>query len=140
MLLDRLNSFGGKFAVGTAEITGELVAGFSYRLSKLKDNSWGIWLLMIAPSVVEIAGGKNDGVTGFDFVDVDLLALPECLDEVESFSYDPDDGRDPHLTLTGKKGKREVVIEVSFEPFDDDETATIFDVNVGGWRDRRAEE
>ena len=116
------------------------MSGFSSRLSKPEDNSWGTWLLMIAPSVVEISGGKNDGATGFDFVDVDLLALPRCLDGVESFSYDPDDGREPHLTLTGKKGKKEVVIEVYFEPFDEDEAETIFDVNIGGWRDKRKDE
>jgi hypothetical protein len=36
---------------------------------------------------------KDDGATGFDFVDVDLLALPQCLDEVETFAYDPDYGK-----------------------------------------------
>ena len=96
--------------------------------------------MMIAPSVVEISGGKDDGATGFDFVDVDLLALPQCLDEVESFAYDPDYGREPHLTLAGKKGKREVVIEIYFEPFEDEEASTIFDVNVGGWREKRTDE
>ena len=55
----------------------------------------GTWLLQIAPSVIEISGGKDDGSTGFDFVDVDLLALPKCLDEVESFDYDPDYGEGP---------------------------------------------
>lgn len=43
------------------------MSGFFYRLSKPEGNSWGAWLLMIAPSVVEISGGKNDGATGFDF-------------------------------------------------------------------------
>jgi hypothetical protein len=95
---------------------------------------------MIAPSVIEISGGKNDGSIGFDFVDVDLLALPQCLDQVDSFSYDPDYGQEPHLALTGKKGKREVVIEIYFEPFDDDEAETIFDVNIGGWLDKRSDE
>ena len=116
------------------------MSGLSYRWSKPEDNSWGTWLLMIAPEVVEISGGKDDGATGFDFVDVDLLTLPQCLDEVESFSYDPDYGHEPHLTLAGKKGKREVVIEIYFEPFGDDEASTIFDVNVGGWRHKRADE
>lgn len=116
------------------------MSGFSYRLSKPQDNSWGTWLLMIAPAVVEISGGKNDGSTGFDFVDVDLLALPQCLDEVESFSYDPDYRRLPRLTLTGITGKSEVVIEIYFEPFDDDHAETIFDVNIGDWRDKRTDE
>jgi hypothetical protein len=116
------------------------MSGFSYRWSKPEDNSWGTWLVMIARSVVEIAGGKDDGSTGFDFVDVDLLTLPQCLDEVESFSYDPDSGREPHLTLVGKKGKREVVVEVYFEPFEDEEASTIFDVHFGGWRNKRADE
>ena len=90
--------------------------------------------MQIGPSVIEIVGGKDDGDIGFDFVDVDLLALPKCLDEVECFVYDPDYGRESHLTLAGKKDKREIVIEIYFEPFEDDEPNTIFDVNAGGWR------
>src|SRR5262249_59891361 len=89
-------------------------SGFSFRWSKPEENQWGAWLLAVAPSVLEIAGGKDDGATGFDFVDVDLVALPSCLDAVESFCYDPDYGENPHLTLAGKKGKREVVIEIYF--------------------------
>jgi hypothetical protein len=116
------------------------MSGFSYRWSKPKENAWGAWLVRVAPSVIEIAGGKDDGATGFDFVDVDLLALPQCLDDVESFAYDPDYGEQPHLTLLGKKRSRDVVIEIYFEPFDDDEPSTVFDVNSGGWRDKRAEE
>jgi hypothetical protein len=112
------------------------MSGFSYRWSKPDDNHWEAWLLQIAPSVIEIAGGKDDGSTGFDFVDVDLLALPKCFDEIESFAYDPDYGNEPHLTLVGKKGKREVVVEVYFEPFDDEEPATVFDANLGGWREK----
>ena len=83
---------------------------------------------------------EDDGATGFDFVDVDLLALPQCLDEAESFWYDPDYGREPHLTLAGKKGKREVVIEIYFEPFEDEEASTIFDVNFGTWRHKQSDE
>jgi hypothetical protein len=74
-------------------------------------------------------------------VDVDLLAMPKCLDEIESFAYDPNHGAEPRLTIEGKKGKREVVVEIYFEPFDDDDNPqTIFDVNLGGWRERRAYE
>ena len=62
------------------------MSGLYYRWSKPEDNAWGTWLVRIAPAVIEIAGGKDDGSTGFDFVDVDLLALPQCLDEVESFA------------------------------------------------------
>ena len=68
------------------------------------------------------------------------LALLQCLEEVESFSYDPDYGHESHLTLAGKKRKREVVIEIYFEPFDDDEATTIFDVNIGGCPDKRMDE
>jgi hypothetical protein len=113
------------------------MSGLSCRWATPQDNSWGAWLLQIAPSVVEISGGKEDGSTGFDFVDVDLLALPKCLDEVESFAYDPDYGEEPRLTLAGTKGGREVVVEVYFEPFDDDKPTTVFDANFGGWRDKQ---
>jgi hypothetical protein len=119
-----------------SDVKGRM-SGLSYRWSKPEDNSWGTWLVQIGPSVIEIVGGKDDGDTGFDFVDVDLLALPKCLDDVECFVYDPDYGGESHLTLAGKKGKREIVIEIYFEPFEDDEPQTIFDVNAGGWRGKR---
>jgi hypothetical protein len=122
-------------AACVSDVKGRM-SGFSYRWARPRDNSWGTWLLRVAPAVLEILGGKDDGATGFDFVDADLLALPACLDEVESFTYDPDYGKNPHLTLVGKKGARDVVIEVYFEPFDDDEPSTVFDVNTGSWRDK----
>jgi hypothetical protein len=121
-----------------SDVKGRMT-GFSYRWAKPDKNQWGIWLLEIAPSVLEISGGKDDGATGFDFVDVDLLALPACLDEVESFGFDPDYGERPHLTLEGKKGKREILVEIYFEPFDDDEANTVFDVNCRSWREMRAD-
>ena len=127
------------FAVCAAcvcDVKGRM-SGLSFRWSKPEENQWGAWLLAVAPSVLEVAGGEDDGALGFDFMDVDLLALPSCLDTVESFRYDPDYGKDAHLTLAGKKGKREVVIEIYFEPFEDDEPNTVFDVNVGTWRAKR---
>ena len=114
---------GSVCAASISDVKGRRT-GFFYRWAKPNDNHWGTWLLQIIPSVLEISSGSEDGATGFDFVDVDLLVLPLCLDEVESFVYDPDDGENPHLTLVGKKGKRAVVVEVYFEPFADDEPTT----------------
>jgi hypothetical protein len=59
---------------------------------------------------------------------------------VESFAYDPDYGERPHLTLVGKKGGHEVVAEIFFQPFEDAEPDTVFDVSLGGWRDKRPDE
>jgi hypothetical protein len=115
------------------------MSDFSYRCVGPEDNAWGTWLLEVAPAVLEIAGGRDDGATGFDFVDVDLLALPACLDEVESFAYDADYGEAPCLRLVGEKRGRGVVVEIYFEPFADDGPQTIFDVNLGGWRDKRTD-
>jgi hypothetical protein len=115
------------------------MSGFSCCWAKPEHNQWGAWLLQIAPSVIEFVGGKDDGDSGFDFVDVDLLALPACLDEVETFAYDPDYGNEPRLTLMGKKGKHEIVVEIYFEPFDDDEAQTVFDANFGRWREKRTD-
>ena len=122
-----------------SDVKGRL-SGFSCRWAKPDENSWGTWLLEVAPSVLEIAGGKDDGATGFDFVDVDLLALPQCLDEVESFAYDPDYGEEPRLTLAGKKGRRDITVQVYFAPFADAEPDPVFDVNRGSWREKRADE
>jgi len=126
-------------AACVSDVKGRM-SGLACRWAKPDENSWGTWLLAVAPSVIEIAGGKDDGATGFDFVDVDLLALPQCLDEVESFAYDPDYGEEPHLTLAGKKGRREIVVQVYFAPFADAEPETVFDVNRGSWREKRADE
>ncbi len=115
------------------------MSGFSGRWAEPENNQCGTWLLEVAPSVVEISGGKDDGDTVFDFVDVDLLALPKCLDEAEWFSYDPDYGNVPHLSLGGKRREQEVVVQIFFEPFEDDDPQTIFDVNRGGWRDKEAD-
>jgi hypothetical protein len=120
------------------EVKGRL-SGFSYRWASPEQNPWGAWLLQIAPVVLEIAGGPEDGATGFDYVDVDLLALPQCLEEVESFTYDSDFGAEPRLLLVGKKRQHAVVIEVYFAPFADDQPRTVFDVHRGGWRDRRTD-
>jgi hypothetical protein len=119
-----------------SDVKGRL-SGFSCRWAKPEDNSWGLWLIQIAPAVIEFAGGKDDGATGFDFVDVDLLALPKCLEEIESFTYDPDYGERPHLTLVGKRGQHEIVVEVYFAPFEDAEPESVFDVNGGSWREKR---
>jgi|SRR6516225_5963882 hypothetical protein len=112
-------------------------SGFSCRWARPQENHWGTWLLQIAPSALEISGGKDDSAIGFDFVDADLLVLPRCLDEVESFACDPDYGEDPHLTLMGKKGKHDVVVEIYLRPFEGDEPATVFDVNFGAWREKQ---
>jgi hypothetical protein len=112
------------------------MSAFSCRWTGPEDNHWGIWRLQVAPSIIELSGGRDDGATAFDFMDVDLLALPECLQAIESFAYDPDHGDRPHLTLIGKTGKRDVVVEIYFEPFEGDEPATVFDVNEGSWRDK----
>jgi len=71
-------------------------------------------------------------------VDVDLVSVPKCLDEVESFSCDPAFGESPRLTLRGKKGKCEGVVEIYFEPFEGDEPQTVLDVNRGAWGKKRA--
>src|SRR5262245_25798794 len=126
-------------AACVSDVKGRM-SGLSFRWAKPDENSWGTWLLEVAPSVIEIAGGKDDGATGFDFVDVDLLALPRCLDEVETFAYDPDYGEEPHLTLASKKGRREIVVQVDFAPFEDAEPETVFDVNRGSWWEKRADE
>jgi hypothetical protein len=42
----------------------------------------------------------------------------------------------PHLSLAGKRSEQEVVVQIFFEPFEDDDPQTIFDVNRGGWRDK----
>jgi hypothetical protein len=125
-------------AACVSEEKGRL-SGFSCRCAKPRDNAWGMWLVQIAPAVLEIAGGRDDGTTGFAFLDVDLLALPLCLEEVESFAYDSDYGEVPRLRLVGQKRGRQVVVEIYFEPFEGDEPKTVFDVTLGGWRDKQAD-
>jgi hypothetical protein len=126
------------FEACVSELKGRM-SGFSYQWARPADNHWGDWLLRIAPSLVEMSGGKDDGAAAFDFVDVDLLSLPKCLDEVEFFAYYPDSGEEPHLTLIGRKGKRDVVVEIYFQPFPDEEPRAVFDFNSKSWRDKPSE-
>ena len=50
------------------------------------------------------------------------------------------EGEEPRLTLAGKKGRREIIVQVYFAPFADAEPEMVFDVNRGGWREKRVGE
>ena len=83
--------------------------------------------------------GPEDGSLIFDPVDIDLQALPHSFSELESFDYDPGSGNEgPHITLCGKVGKRDLVVLIFFEPFDDATVRSVIEVNDkgAGWREK----
>lgn len=116
------------------------MSGFSYKLSPPDDNGWGVWLIEIAPELLELVErGPNDGDGIFDPVDVDLLELPSVLTDVESLAYNPGSPDEPpHILLTGRYKKREVVVRIFFQPFDDAEPERVFDAVNQCWRDRKS--
>jgi hypothetical protein len=114
------------------------MTGFSIYWSKPSDNGWGVWLVDVAPASIELVGGANDGQTVFDPVDVDLLTLPGALDSTAVCAYHPaTPDESAHFVLEGVKGKREVVIRIWLEPFEDDEPTVVYDVCGKCWRPRR---
>ena len=117
------------------EVKGRM-SGFNFRWSAPDDNSWGCWLIGVAPEPLELVeNGPNDGDGIFDPVDVDLLRLGQVLSQVESLTYEPGSQYDqPHIQMTGRYGKREVVVHVFFEPFDDVEAERVFDAVNKCWR------
>jgi len=98
----------------------------------------GTWLLQIAPPVIEISGGKDDGDTVFDFVDVDLLP---CRSVLRKWSHSATTltRRTSSFDAHGQKGKTRSRGRDLFEPFEEDEPQTLFDVNrgAGGRREPR---
>ena len=110
------------------------VSGFDWRAYAPKDNEWGCWLAEIAPEQMELVRqGPDDGSLIFDPVDIDLQALPSLFTELESFLYDPGSpDEEAHLTLCGKIGKRNLVVLIFFQPFEDATVRTVIDVNNQG--------
>ena len=100
-------------------VTGR-VSGFDWRAYAPKDNEWGCWLVEIAPELMELVRqGPDDGTPIFDPVDIDLQALSEAFADLDSFVYDPGrNGEEPHLMVSGKVGKRDLVVEIFFQPFE----------------------
>lgn len=47
-----------------SDVKGRM-SGFSCRYARPSENAWGDWLLMIAPSVMEIAGGQDGRRSAF---------------------------------------------------------------------------
>lgn len=123
-----------------SEVKGRM-SGFSLRL--VFDESWPAWIIQLAPEPGELVGGEDDGAKIFDHVDIDLLALPRCVDDVESFSFDPgmphlEEG--PHVQLVGTKQECHVVVQIYLYPFRDDSTGWVFDANQGQWRPPKGDE
>lgn len=116
----------------------ERTTGFSLRWSKPSANSWGVWLVDLAPEPVELVGGADDGDEVFDLVDVDLLAMPHALDSAEVFAYQSASPREPaHFLLAGIQAGRELTVRLWLEPFADDEPTLVYDVCARRWRPKR---
>jgi hypothetical protein len=117
------------------------MSGFDWRAVAPNDNEFGCWLVEIAPEQMELVRqGPDDGSVIFDPVDIDLQDLPESFSELESYNYDPGSpDEEPHITICGKVGERDLVVLIFFRPFDDATVHTVFEVNDQGgrWRPKR---
>jgi hypothetical protein len=92
-----------------------------------EETSWGIDLLEMAPALMEITdreSGKEEQCYGL-IHNFDLMTAQSAFDEVVAMGFGIDnDGR--HLiTIEGKAGKREIVVLIFTDPFEDAEVGSI---------------
>jgi hypothetical protein len=84
----------------------------------------------------EMYGGKGDGEEIFDAPTIDLKALIELVDGVETFSYEPvtDNGagyrEGDRIELWGEK----VLLKIFLQPFEEEDPQWVLDGIKKQWR------
>ena len=76
--------------------------------------------LLIAPDLVEMVGGPDDGAECFPSITVRLLELLELFDEVLGATWNT---QHRELNVDGKIGGKDVSVTIQREPFEDVEKA-----------------
>ena len=95
--------------------------------SEPDETAWGINLLEMAPSLIELSGtGSDDGEQVYSIIhNFDLLAAEDGFDEVEGLAFGIENNGCPCITIEGKVGGREVVVLIYAEPFEDGEISEV---------------
>jgi len=89
-----------------------------------EDENW----LRLAPSLVELVGGADDGEAVYPFFSLHLSNLMEIFDELPEMSWD---GMNNEFSVEGKIDGDDAWITISREPFDDEEPEDVFDPKGG---------
>lgn len=103
---------------GTIEFKG--IASFDSYYSPADGNSWGIDLIEIAPSLIEIEeAGENDGEQTYGIIhNFDLIAAMEAFGKVKALNFGIENGGQPTITFEGDLNGNEVVVIVYTQPFE----------------------
>lgn len=94
-----------------------------------EDENW----LRLAPSLVELVGGADDGEAVYPFFSLHFLNLMGIFDELPEMSWD---GMNNEFSVEGKIDGDDAWITISREPFEDEEPEDVFD-SQGGIRKKK---
>ena len=89
-----------------------------------KDENW----LRLAPSLVEMVGGADDGEPVYPFFFLHISPLIEVFDDLPEMAWDT---MSNELSLEGKIDGEDAWINLSREPFEDEEPRDVFDRKGG---------
>ena len=89
-----------------------------------EDENW----LGLAPSVVELVGGADDGESVYSFFSLHLSHLIEIFDELPEMLWNT---MTNEFSLEGKIDGEDAWITLSREPFDDEEPEEVLDPKGG---------
>jgi len=89
-----------------------------------KDENW----LRVAPSLVELVGGADDGEPVYPFYSLNVSHLIEVFNERPEMNWDT---MSNEFSLEGKIDGDDAWIILSREPFDDEEPRDVFDPKGG---------
>lgn len=110
------------------------VTGYDLYWTTPRENRTGQWHVELAPELVEVMGGPDDGASTYDPVSVDLLALQRCFTSLEACSYCGDHSPEgAALHVAGKVGRREVLVDVHLQPFEEAEASVATDDSGNYW-------
>jgi len=111
---------------------GEAVEWQSMGTLSWRFNDIENWLLL-APGLVELVGGPDDGESVYPFYSLDVSHLVEVFDEPPAMRWD---NMNNEFSVEGKIDGDEAWITFCKEPFDDEEPEDVLDPK-GGMRKKR---
>lgn len=90
----------------------ESLGGVSWRFVEVEG------LMIIAPSLLEMVGGRNDGEEIYSFFNLDVGELVEVFDEPPVIYWST---REQMVSLEGRIGGEDAWLQIRSLPFDDEE-------------------
>lgn len=99
------------------------IASMEGRYAEPDETSWGIDLLEMAPSLMDLSEfGVDTGEQGYGIIhNFDLLLAQEAFDDVSALAFGIENDGRPCITIEGKIDGREVAVLIYTTPFEDAE-------------------